>query len=1073
MAEPKKDPITPSEFYRNRRPEYFSDSLLHEEFALPREVMAFELDRISSNQKQDLFETLGRRLCEKFIAPNLIPQVGPTGGGDGKTDTETHAVSEDISDRWFIPKNGWENDEKWAFAISARKEWRSKAKSDIQEIIGTKRGYTKIFFISNQLIPARNKKQAQDEWKQNFGVEIVILDAEWILEKIYSNDLIDLACETLNLSQATRSNKKKLGPNDTERLQRLEELENQISDPSRYSENDHQLVEDALDAALLSRYVERPKDEVIGKFDRAIRLADKHKNPHKQIRAHYQKTWTLLHWYDDYGAFFESYKFFRLFINEDSNIGEVELFNNLFSLLRVVSLDAEEIFKKSGLNVDDEKKALEDRFQAIQNDTSKPAASLHARAQLTFLHLMEGLRSEEDPTEHILSLQECIKSCTGLLDFPFTKIQEQIEIFGEIFSNNKAYDTLFDMVAKEAEARSSQLAAGNTYFKRAEQKLSAKLYKEAIIYFGKTVIKFAKQESKQGLYIALKGLGYAYRKLGLLWVSNHCYIVAADIAFKSWYHEKKLDPRVYAPVKELVGNELFIGRIPSFLEWFDLLSVLKAQLKPEEEDLLSTLDGCMACRLSVSGNDGLILPGSLPAILNKHALFVAEDSALYQLGYIDELLKTYSEAGYDTVEKIDEHFAKMAIQPFIKQMRYKTNLMNQPFLHLESVIIGCKFSISFEQEKKLVLAAEMLLALFESFLATWLDGIHPVSETIQINLSMSTSGKYLTVARTENTAVYDISINLASAKNSKDDSRLNSLLEFVGFIMHQNFYVDGLVDKLTTLFKEEEVSERIALIFEHSLFATNILGDSPRILYKDWMTDAATLFPNKRSGPVILKQTIGAEGEGLQKGKPGKQRETHDQLKVISIIDKIPWEEAGWRAVGSVKYAKIPFAIFLAFDNEAAAKKIFAGWVERFGREDKNEQIRVALIKGINREHPHWYRVHIGSQLPESSDKSFLLASRMHTMNAESTHNLDTMISFYEKEGGYILCPGVIMPDNLSTKPFIQNGIYKRELIVRNAWEIGPNDPDAAAISIEEYPVIPDYIRDAPVFELLNKKQRM
>ncbi len=43
------------------------------------------LIKLSTNQKQDEFETFCRRLSEKYIAPNLIPQVGPTGGGDGKT----------------------------------------------------------------------------------------------------------------------------------------------------------------------------------------------------------------------------------------------------------------------------------------------------------------------------------------------------------------------------------------------------------------------------------------------------------------------------------------------------------------------------------------------------------------------------------------------------------------------------------------------------------------------------------------------------------------------------------------------------------------------------------------------------------------------------------------------------------------------------------------------------------------------------------------------------------------------------------------------------------------------------
>jgi len=96
----------PSEFYRLRRPEYFSDTETIHTVELPREQLALELSQITTNQKQDEFETLCRRLSEKLITPNLIPQVGPTGGGDGKTDSETYPVSSDISDRWFVPENG-------------------------------------------------------------------------------------------------------------------------------------------------------------------------------------------------------------------------------------------------------------------------------------------------------------------------------------------------------------------------------------------------------------------------------------------------------------------------------------------------------------------------------------------------------------------------------------------------------------------------------------------------------------------------------------------------------------------------------------------------------------------------------------------------------------------------------------------------------------------------------------------------------------------------------------------------------------------------------------------------------
>ena len=251
---------TPSEFYKMKRPEYFSDSKTIYKSSLTREQLAYELNQISTNQKQDEFETLCRRLAEIFITPNLIPQVGPTGGGDGKTDSETYPVSESIFTKWFVPDNGWNKNEKWAFAISAKQTWKSKAKGDIKKIVDTKREYTKAYFMTNQTVSSKKKKDAQDEFEKEFNIEVIILDGEWILEKIYSNDLIDLVVDSLNLSNTLKDKSVSVGQNDAYRISRLNELELQISNSNRYLEYDFALVEDALESAILSRMLEKSKD---------------------------------------------------------------------------------------------------------------------------------------------------------------------------------------------------------------------------------------------------------------------------------------------------------------------------------------------------------------------------------------------------------------------------------------------------------------------------------------------------------------------------------------------------------------------------------------------------------------------------------------------------------------------------------------------------------------------------------------------------------------------------------------------------------------------------------------------
>ena len=67
--------LTPSEFYRKLRPENFSDSKTFYENELPRELLSYELDTITTNQKENQFESLCRRLAEKFISLIQITSI--------------------------------------------------------------------------------------------------------------------------------------------------------------------------------------------------------------------------------------------------------------------------------------------------------------------------------------------------------------------------------------------------------------------------------------------------------------------------------------------------------------------------------------------------------------------------------------------------------------------------------------------------------------------------------------------------------------------------------------------------------------------------------------------------------------------------------------------------------------------------------------------------------------------------------------------------------------------------------------------------------------------------------------
>jgi len=195
---------------RGRRPEQFSDSRVEENIELDADFLEYKLESITSRSEEKQFEHLARRLAERLICPNLIPQTGPTGGGDSKVDTETYPVHEDISSRWY-EGNVEAANERWGFAVSAKKQWQDKLRSDMASIASTGRGYRVAYFVSNQFISDKSKSKFQDELSKEHGFEVRILDRTWLMEAIIEKGNEDIAAQALNLSNFTTS--RKIGPN--------------------------------------------------------------------------------------------------------------------------------------------------------------------------------------------------------------------------------------------------------------------------------------------------------------------------------------------------------------------------------------------------------------------------------------------------------------------------------------------------------------------------------------------------------------------------------------------------------------------------------------------------------------------------------------------------------------------------------------------------------------------------------------------------------------------------------------------------------------------------------------------
>lgn len=1068
-----KESLSLSELYRLRRPEYFSDSIIKYDMELPQEVFDFKLSEISKNQQQDEFETFCRRLAEKFITPNLIPQVGPTGGGDGKTDSETYPVSTAISERWFIPENRWEHNEKWAFAISAKQDWRSKIKKDVESIVNTARGYTHIYFMTNQKPSSKQKKEVQDDLFKKFNVEIIIIDRKWIIEKIYNNNLIELAVDTLGISNVYKNKRIELGPNDSLRLKQLDELEHNIHNPNRYFEYDFQLVEDAIQAAIFSRMLEKSKDEVLGKFDRAFRFCSKLNNERQWIRFYYQRAWTYIHWYDDYDNFVNDFIEFKKIISSNSNINNIELYFNLCNLLKGLFASEKYDFTTAKIDVDKEEADLLSLLDTVILQKEKPCSSLIAKTY-KLISVLSSVQKKEMTIESIFQELSAIMEESNLyLDYPFDSIVEIIKIFGKLFPDNEAYDKLIDKIASISEKKNSELASGNIFLYRGLEKFEAKLYKDSIVYWGKSFIKLGRNEAKEGMYLALNGLGLGYRGLGLMWASNLCFISAASITFKSWYEKGVITNRMFSVVSELAENELFIGRFPSILTWNELLLLIstQVQLNEDQNGLLEFLDACLAVRLINTDNDNDTCMTKLPDLLEEQKLWLSQNAVLYKLGYSDLILNDYKSVGIDSESELDCFFKKVSDQPFVKQMIFETNFMSGEQNQILSIILGCSFKIQFREESLLI--AEMLLTFLESFFATSSAKIFPIVEEIVINIYNDLNVSKVTFKETASSTIYEMKVNAVTFFSEDKKDIQEAFFTLLDMLFSKNFIIENSQIHLEHLIKEEGVLERISLIWEYDKFYTSVLGDGAKQYMQNWLREGKYKEYDLKSFKSLKCEVRNEIASQNERAIWDLENSKHNERKVCSIIDDSLWNKARWNGFGSF-IANNKFYIAISFHDVNVATQIFDDWIKEFGQDDKEDSIRISIIKGVNKEHPYWYRVHICKNIQKQKElngKHFITTSRFHEMNANNPINLNFLIQNYSICKEFILCPAMTMEQTLQMLPDFSKGIIKHELIIRNAWEIGVNDVDSVVIKLDDNLIIPDNINNPPVIELLEKKR--
>lgn len=406
------------------------------------------------------------------------------------------------------------------------------------------------------------------------------MDRNWILKCVFEHEREAIAIETLHLNVPS-ARSATLGPRDSRRATELEETERRISDTSRYTGVEYQLVEDCLQAAVLTRNMERPRTEVEGQFARAQRLADTVGIPQQQLRVAYQRAWTSFWWYEDYADFLRLYDAVTplAFVSDLSD--DVEMAVNLWQLL-FAACSAEKL-DPNAVRLQQKREALLTSLVSIGANTERPNNALWARTQIAFLDMLGSQGDAAAAIPVIERLKKIVADAEGLIAYPVKGFARVVEELGDVFANMPVYDELIEEIASLTQERVGRLEAGRMLLARGFQKLRAGAVYDAIRFFGRAQQKLAIREAREELTEALFAGGLAYEGAGLLWAARANTLASADQTLADFREGGSIPRNALLCVRKLIWQELQLGRVPHVLQWLELGSLLAGIVGPRRK----------------------------------------------------------------------------------------------------------------------------------------------------------------------------------------------------------------------------------------------------------------------------------------------------------------------------------------------------------------------------------------------------------------------------------------------------------------------------------------------------------
>ena len=903
----------------------------------------------------------------------------------------------------------------------------------------------------------------------------------WILDQVYKNKLEQIVIDTLAMP-VTFSREKHIGSNDYIKSQELDELNEKINQEVNPQEITNEQVGWFLQIAILNAELENTEIEVEGLFERAIKIANKFGNNQQLLDAHYHYAWKSHFWYENPSTFEEHLILAFQAIEKSTSSAKWE---KVVTLLNVAIGHA----KITGVSLSNDILEVKNKviklITKIADDETKPSNSLYAQTQLAIFEL-QSLNCIEDAGPTFKSLHDIVQRSESLVGYPFEQVFYLISAVDDIFMEIEAYEDLLDYLTEQSSKRDGDVAASWNYLKRGARRLESGKPYQAIKLIGKSLAGLYKEESSSEMIFAMRMISAAYESVGLPWASRASMLFAASmLTDKYWKRDELSIEQVNAYVR-LSWMELQLGRLGQSLLWFELALIVQSGLDDNviTENEIINFDGCISHL--ILNTPFLDLPNltSLPNLLDKLGLQNSRGMLLCALGYEDDFSSEYEV----TIDQKHHDFLIMVRDIDLgKDIRIFNDIIGKRG-DIKSYLLGGEISINYPQKTPFIELAESILAMLEGLLATaWVDDFFPIESSISIEI-IADDDDDICITHDIEDLDQNLHIEITCSNFNIEEMNLSAqreiqqwFTEFSIEILSRFFYIKDPERLLEAMFKDDRAIER-SLSFGTSFMALhNIQGH-------DFVKRVKALFSNIEDKQYTLVRKV-AWDIGYPKNKESQntnetsknavnfssQRERigHQDLIINGIIKPRLWDKAKWSGVGFSQFPTKELGLDLLFGNGDVGKKIIEGLKEELGKEDLSNRLRVSIIKGVSAKEPCNYKVVLSENFTKNHDRKLIMSvSRIHTMTPKTLDNLDRFLLEFSSQKSFILGYGTMKAGQyVAGFDTLTSGIKINNLVVLEAWQVGTNDIEQTAITIDDDPIIPQGVTNAPIMDVLKAKK--